>query len=218
MIGPHALACAARLSGCRAALSVAGVAPYDAEGLDYLAGQGQDSECYLAMRLAKRMLIVSTTDIDETMASLEGEESLQKFCAAQRVDMINADIAAVIEAMSSLLPAVDKDALLNSAEMGQYMTDSMNESLKTNSDGWVDDGLAFVTPWGFELSEIKVPVLLYQGDEDKMVPFSHGQWLAAHLPQEKLTKHLIQGQGHISIFVGQSESILDELLKIGGFA
>jgi pimeloyl-ACP methyl ester carboxylesterase len=132
--------------------------------------------------------------------------------------MINADIAGVIEAMSSILPAVDKEALLSSTEMGQYMTDSMNESLKTNCDGWVDDGIAFVTPWGFELSEIKVPVLLYQGDEDKMVPFGHGQWLAAHLPQEKLRKNLIQGQGHISIFVGQSESILDELIDIGGFS
>lgn len=43
-IGPHALACAARLPGCVAALSVAGPAPYDAEGLDFLAGQGEDSK------------------------------------------------------------------------------------------------------------------------------------------------------------------------------
>jgi pimeloyl-ACP methyl ester carboxylesterase len=127
--------------------------------------------------------------------------------------MINADVAGIIEGMSSILPAVDKEALLQNTEMGQHMVDLMNEGLKISADGWVDDDIAFINPWGFELSEIKVPVLLYQGDEDKMVPYAHGQWLAEHLPQEKLTKHLIPGQGHISIFLGQSDGIIDELLE-----
>jgi hypothetical protein len=47
-VGPYSLACAARLPGVVAALSVAGSAPYDAEGLDFLAGQGEDSKCYPA--------------------------------------------------------------------------------------------------------------------------------------------------------------------------
>lgn len=42
-VGPHALACAARLKGCIASLVIATIAPYDAEGLDFMAGQGQDS-------------------------------------------------------------------------------------------------------------------------------------------------------------------------------
>lgn len=46
-IGPHALACAARLPGCIAALCIAGCAPYDAEGLDWIAGQGEDSKLSL---------------------------------------------------------------------------------------------------------------------------------------------------------------------------
>ena len=81
-------------------------------------------------------------------------------------------------------------------------------------DGWIDDSLACIVPWGFELREIKVPVLLYQGTEDKMVPFAHGEWFAEHLPQEKLRKHLQPGQGHISIFVGQRDSIINELSAI----
>lgn len=128
--------------------------------------------------------------------------------------MLNADVAGIIEAMSSILPAVDKEALLQSTEMGQHMVDLINEGLRVSADGWVDDDLTFVNPWGFDLSEIKVPILLYQGSEDKMVPFAHGQWLAEHLPQEKLKKHLIQGQGHISIFVGQCDGIIGDLLEI----
>jgi pimeloyl-ACP methyl ester carboxylesterase len=57
-------------------------------------------------------------------------------------------------------------------------------------------------------------VILYQGTKDKMVPYAHGEWLAKHLPQEKLRKHLIQGQGHVSIFLGREDSIIDELLAI----
>ena len=42
--GPHALACAALLPDrCRAAASLAGVAPFDAEGLDFLAGMGPEN-------------------------------------------------------------------------------------------------------------------------------------------------------------------------------
>lgn len=42
--GPHSLACAARLPGCVASLVVAGVGPFKADGLDFLAGQGQGSK------------------------------------------------------------------------------------------------------------------------------------------------------------------------------
>ena len=104
--------------------------------------------------------------------------------------------------------------MLEDDTMGQHVADSTKESLKINCDGWVDDTMAFIAPWGFELSDIKVPVLLYQGSEDKMVPFGHGEWLAAHLPQGNLRKHLMQGQGHISIFLGQMDDMLDELLEI----
>jgi pimeloyl-ACP methyl ester carboxylesterase len=63
--------------------------------------------------------------------------------------------------------------------------------------------MAFISPWGFELSEIKVPVLLYQGSEDLMVPYSHGKWLAKHLPKKGLSVNLLEGEGHLSIFVGR---------------
>jgi pimeloyl-ACP methyl ester carboxylesterase len=115
---------------------------------------------------------------------------------------------------ATLLPAVDNEFIEQSRDtMGQYMVDSTREALKVGSDGWIDDDLEFLHAggWGFGLSEVKVPVLLLQGDEDKMVPYAHGQWLAEHLPQDKVRKHFLPGQGHISI-LANVDAIIDELL------
>lgn len=149
-IGPHVLACAARLEGCLAVLCVAGVAPYEAEGLDYLAGQGEDN-------------------VEETIASLKGEEHVRKFVDAQRIELLQADAAGIVKEMSSILPNVDKKVLLENDDIGNSLVATFQEALKRSSDGWVDDDLAFVKDWGFELNEIKKPVFLYQGSLDLMV-------------------------------------------------
>ncbi len=88
------------------------------------------------------------------------------------------------------------------------------EGLKNTCDGWIDDDIAFVAPWGFETADIKVPVFLYQGSEDLMVPFAHGQWLGKHINPKYLTNHLEQGEGHISIFLGKVDTMLDELKAV----
>ena len=75
-----------------------------------------------------------------------------------------------------------------------------NEGLRRGVDGWIDDDLAFTQPWGFQLEEISIPTMIWQGSDDLMVPFAHGQWLASHLPQASV--HLEQGEGHLSIGLG----------------
>jgi pimeloyl-ACP methyl ester carboxylesterase len=86
----------------------------------------------------------------------------------------------------------------------------MNEALRNGIWGWFDDDLAFVRDWGFDLSSIRVPVTIWQGDQDRMVPFDHGRWLAANVPGA--TPRLLEGDGHLSIAVGRFGEILDGLL------
>ncbi|KAK7704428.1 hypothetical protein SLS64_008615 [Diaporthe eres] len=193
--GPHSLACAARLPGCVASLVVAGVGPFKADGLDFLAGQGQGN-------------------LDEWAAALKGEEELQKFCQAEAPGMLAADAKGLTEALATLLPEVDKKAMLEDKNTGDDIVRTMQEAMRVSCDGWVDDDLAFTRPWGFELSEIKVPVFLYQGSEDKMVPLAHGKWLASHLPEDKVEARLLDGEGHISIFSAYVDEMLDKLLAV----
>ena len=64
-------------------------------------------------------------------------------------------------------------------------------------DGLVDDDVAFAAPWGFEVSEIDVPVLIVHGGRDRVVPPSHAHWLVQHCPSSELW--LRPRDGHVSI-------------------
>ena len=65
------------------------------------------------------------------------------------------------------------------------------------SDGLVDDDLAYVVPWGFDVGDIDVPVLLAQGGRDHVVPPSHAEWLLRHCRKSELW--LRPNDGHIAV-------------------
>jgi pimeloyl-ACP methyl ester carboxylesterase len=70
-------------------------------------------------------------------------------------------------------------------------------AMAQGTEGYLEDTLASVRPWGFRPDAIRVPVLVMHGAEDKMVPCAHGEWLAARCPAAEL--HLVPDAGHITI-------------------
>lgn len=62
--------------------------------------------------------------------------------------------------------------------------------------GSVDDTLAFTRPWGFDLTSIRVPVLITFGDADTSCPVAHGRFLAAAVPGA--TVIATSGGGHFA--------------------
>jgi pimeloyl-ACP methyl ester carboxylesterase len=186
--GPHALACAALLpERCRGAVSMAGVAPYDASGLDWLAGMGEENQTEFA-------------------AALAGFDQLTEFMTAAEPEFAQITPATVVDALGDLISEVDKKAL--AGPMGDYLAESARYSVSSGIAGWRDDDIAFTRPWGFDLATITVPVAIWQGDQDRMVPFTHGQWLSTHIPAA--ASHLLPGEGHISLING-IDSILASL-------
>ena len=188
--GPHALACGARLGAAAAVLVVAGVAPYDADGLDWMAGMGEDN-------------------VIEFSAAVQGEGQLRPYLLREGEPLRNIQAADIVSSMESLLPDVDRAVL--TGEYGEDLAAGFREAVRTGVDGWLDDDLAFARPWGFSLSEISVPTMIWQGSADLMVPFAHGQWLASRLPAA--SAHLEDGEGHLSVGLGKLDAMLDELVK-----
>jgi pimeloyl-ACP methyl ester carboxylesterase len=191
--GPHALACAARLPGAAAVLVIAGVAPFDAEGLDWLAGMGQDN-------------------LDEFGAAIKGSEALRSLLQSLRDVLKDVSPSQIVASLENLLPEVDRAVITD--EFGEDLAASFREAMRPGVDGWLDDDRAFVSPWGFDLGEISVPVALWQGSLDLMVPYAHGVWQAQRVPG--VSAHLVEGEGHLSIGVGAVDPMLDELVALAG--
>ena len=187
--GPHALACAALLPGrCLAAATIAGVAPRSAEGLDWLGGMGAEN-------------------VEEFGAALAGEEPLTEFlnAAAPAVAEVRADQVAA--SLGDLASDVDREALTD--EFAEYMAALFRAAVSAGIAGWRDDDLAFVRDWGFDVGAIETPVAIWQGTEDRMVPFAHGRWLASRLPGASV--HLLPAEGHLSLVLTAFDDIVTEL-------
>ncbi|HEU5002821.1 MAG TPA: alpha/beta fold hydrolase [Actinomycetota bacterium] len=194
--GPHALACAALLPGrVRAVATMGGVAPYDAEGLDWIAGMGEDNQVEYP-----------------TAARDPGELAAWMAPHAEALAAIQA--GDLVAGLRSLVSAVDEPYCAE--EFGEVLAESFRTAFAHGPGGWFDDDLAFVSPWGFDLGAITVPVTLWQGADDLMVPYAHGQWLAGHIPGARA--ELQPEEGHLSIWLGQIGAILDGLLAAEGRA
>lgn len=191
--GPHALACAALLPGRTiAAATIAGVAPFQAAGLDWLAGMGEEN-------------------VEEFAAARAGEEQLASYVEAQREGMGTTTAEELREGMGDLLSPIDQRMM--SGEFARYIASIFNGAMVEGPWGWVDDDLAFLAGWGFDLAAIERPVSIWQGPEDRMVPYEHGKWLAEHVAGAR--PRLLDGEGHLSILIGAYGRVLEELVAAG---
>jgi pimeloyl-ACP methyl ester carboxylesterase len=186
---PHSLALGAGLAGrCVAAAAVACPTPWDAEGVDPLAGMGEQN-------------------VQEFTAAMEGREALEAFLVPEAAQLLAASAEEIRDVLVTLLPPVDREVL--TGDRAVHAKANIDRALGPGIDGWRDDDLAFVHPWGFELDEIRVPTLLWQGVQDLMVPAVHGRWLAERIPG--VEAHISEPDGHLSIVVGRLGEIYDWL-------
>ncbi|SOC49560.1 Pimeloyl-ACP methyl ester carboxylesterase [Blastococcus aggregatus] len=191
--GPRALACAAMLPGrCRAATCGVGIAPPDAAGLDLLAGMAPEN-------------------VAEYTAVGRGADALAAYLEEHGAPMFSVTADLIVLGMGALLPDVDKAAL--TGELAEYLAASTRRAGMQGIVGWRDDDLTHSRPWGFDMGEIVVPVSIWQGTEDRMVPFAHAVWLSRHVAGARA--HLVEGEGHVSL-VMRMDRVLDDLVQQAG--
>lgn len=191
--GPRALACAALLPArCRAAATLAGVAPFQADRLDWSAGMGPEN-------------------VEEYAAAVRGAEVYEELLQRVLQPVFAATPDQVVEAFGGLLTPVDAKYL--TGEVADTMSRTLHRAGAQGVVGARDDGLALVAPWGFDVSGIAVPVAVWQGGQDAMVPYAHGEWLAANIPGARA--HLHEEEGHLSL-AARMPRILADLRDLGG--
>ena len=160
--GPHALACAALLPErtTRAAMLVS-LAPRGADGLDWFDG-------------------MSRSNVMEFTAASNGYKGIAAHTKVL-ADAIRADPASLIVRLQAELPDPDRRIVADRGIQSKLI-ETYTEAMRTSDYGWIDDALAFCSPWGFDPAAVTVPVLLWHGAGDVLSPVSHARWLAARIP------------------------------------
>jgi pimeloyl-ACP methyl ester carboxylesterase len=190
--GPHALACAALLPDrVIATATLAGVAPWPAEGLDWFAGMGPEN-------------------LEEFGLTIKGRDALDPYLEREAASVHGVQAADVVASFGGLVGDADKAAL--TGDYAEHMATSLRRAVSNGIAGWRDDDLAFVKPWGFDLGSIETPVAVWQGGDDRMVPMAHGVWLSAHVSGAE--RHLLPEEGHLSLALNRIGDVLDGLLAM----
>lgn len=159
---PHALACAALLPErvTRTAALVT-LAPRDAAGLDWFDG-------------------MTAYNVEEfTTASVNPEEFAARLIP--RSDEIRRNPIQLLDELRRDLTHADR-MVVKDAGVRSMLLRNYQEALRTSAYGWIDDALAFCSPWGFDPADITGEVLLWHGVQDVFSPVGHSRWLAERIP------------------------------------
>jgi pimeloyl-ACP methyl ester carboxylesterase len=172
--GPHALACAALLGQrvtCAAALS--SLAPYNAEGLGWNVGMSDSN-------------VQAYHDAGTNLAALVAKLDDQ-------AGQVRTDPESLLRMLWPELKGDDKKVVGDIA-LRRIIAETHAAALSDTASGWIDDVVALRRPWGFDVSAIKVPVLLWHGTEDVFSPVGHTYWLEKRI---KTAETMIQaGAAH----------------------
>jgi len=114
------------------------------------------------------------------------------------------------EQIETCLPERDRLALADS-ELRRLLTESSREGLRSGTEGAAWDGFLFSRPWGFDLRSIRIPTLLWHGEQDVVVPSSMGHFLADTIPE--CQARFYPEDGHFSLPFNRMREILAAALR-----
>ncbi len=159
--GSHALATGLD-PRCRGVVTLAGIAPFDQDDLDFYEGlKADDVAEYLA----------ALNSVEELIELMRRPGHGEQWCEPDARALASPEMAELREAT----------ATCTSFGLGCLR----------------DDYGAYLSPWGFDVGDLEVPVELFQGDLDENVPIGHARWLERHIPGSRL--RLYPGEGHLSL-------------------
>ena len=192
--GPVALACASLLPDrVRACLTLGSLAPWHEAGDIAMFGFRPEDQ--------QEWEILGSEDPSELIPGFEE-------AAANAGDRTAAAFASNARSNEP-----DRAAILGPDGLGESIASSMRRAYLTGWQGHYDDNIAEGRPWGFRVAEIRVPVIVRHGDDDRWVSMEHGRWLGRAIPGARGV--FPKGGGHTSI-MQPWEDVVGELVEAGG--
>jgi pimeloyl-ACP methyl ester carboxylesterase len=173
--GPHALACAALL-------------PNRVTRVAVLVGLCETAHDPVS-RWSKQMAGFNRH------AYLAAERGTKAVMARLDAERFRRDPTLLIRELYAEITESDR-RVLDDMGIRRLLISSWAEGIRRSADGWVDDLLAFVTPWGFDQAEITIPTLVWHGADDRFSPAGHAQTLGERIPGCQVV--IQPGRGHFA--------------------
>lgn len=186
---PYTLAAAARLGTRVAGVGVvAGVAPWGAPGWDGMPARNR--RLFGLARRLPAMLRPVVRRLGRAIAT-QPERSLDQLLVR--------------------VAPIDRETLARPA-VREAMLGSWHQAFRQGPDGVWWELVLESRAWGFDLGEVRLPVLLWFGGADLTVPAAMGYHLAAVLPRSE-ARHYPE-EGHLSIVLNRRGEILDRMAAV----
>jgi len=129
--------------------------------------------------------------------------------AIMKASIVSASNARLLRAAMRSFPPADRTIL---TELGppDHALAFVREAVRQGTEGVVRDYRIFGDPWGFSLEDIKVPVQIWEGADDRTGPPGYRAFLQSHIAHATVT--VVPGEGHLSLLPHQAPAIFAALL------
>ena len=186
--GPYAAACARFIPDrLKSVAIVAGVGPFQAPGVKE------------GMMLANRLLFSISAYVPWFVG----------FIMTKMLKRMLRNPEEFARRMGSALPEVDR-VVMTRPDIRDALIASLQEAMRQGSRGISQESALFARPWGFDLCDIKMEVLLFQGELDVNVPPVMGRYQASQIPN--CIARYFPDDGHLSLAVERQPEILESLI------
>jgi pimeloyl-ACP methyl ester carboxylesterase len=173
--GKYAAACGFSIPERLTAVGiVSGVGPASMPG--FPAGLGRTDRLSMTLAVRARPLAMAYWRVAGSMVARRPESFLAEF--------------------EKELSSPDR-AVIGDPDFRRAVVETSREAVRNGPRGIVDDSAIQARDWRFALGEIGIPVRLWHGDTDDLVPVSHSQYLAAAIPDAELM--VFPGEGHLLV-------------------
>ena len=116
-----------------------------------------------------------------------------------------------LDLYAAVQPPGDKTLLSRPEFKAMFLDDLLNGS-RFQAAAPIHDLVLFTRHWGFDASDVRVPVRWWHGDDDHIVPLRHGQHVVDRLPDATMT--VVDGESHLG-GLGITEQVIRTLMDLG---